>query len=128
MKTEKEIQVSLKDDYKDPEGWTQKKELPAGKPIIVTWISRKGKKSNDGRHKGHTIRFITIEGKPRFDWVEVTWNDVVHPKVCILSEGTRYDEGSPMLTVYCATQDDFVGVEPTRTEDINYCPLCGKEL
>lgn len=126
MKKKGPIEVTLKKDYRfSPDLAPRKKltkKLTAGTPIDVHWVSIK--RGLEG-HKGHTVQFTSKD--KGHDWVEVTWNEVNHPQECILSQ-TPYADDSRMMTIYCATYNDFVGVEPDRTEDIDYCPICGKKL
>ena len=122
MKKEGMIEVTLKADYKSPPDWIPQKKLTAGTSVDVHWVSRK---TRLGGHKGHIVQFVSKDKEPH--WVNTTWDEVNHPQECILSQ-TPYAEGRPMVTIYCATHDDFVGIDPHRAEDINHCPLCGKEL
>lgn len=125
MKIEGRLEVKLRKDYQSPVDWTPQKTLPAGTIIDVFWVSEKAALRGENQHKEHVIQFCSIDKHPH--WVNVTWDDVEHPKNCALSYRTSYAQGQPMVTVYCATRDDFVGVESKRT-DIDHCPLCGKSL
>ena len=125
MKTEGRLLVELRNDYQSPVDWKPQKTLPAGAIIEVFWVSARGELKDKKQHKGHIVHFHSIDQRPH--WVDVTWDDVKPPKQCILSYRTSCGQGSRMATVYCATHDDFVGVEGRRT-DIDHCPLCGKKI
>ena len=104
--------------------------VPAGKEVIVLWVSERHK---DG---GHYIHFGDPDIQGRF--IDAKWDNVEKPVECTLIQAMieggysvmgmgSYAQGQIMGYVYCADRDDFVGVEPGR-KDITNCPLCGKPL
>ncbi len=125
MKEEGRLKVKLRKDYQAPVSYIPPKTLSAGTVIAVFWVSEKGALNDENQHKEHVVQFMSVGDNP--NWVKVAWGDVEPPENCTLSYRTSYGQGEPMVTIYCATRDDFVGVEGERT-DIDHCPLCGKAL
>jgi len=140
------LQVRLAQHYISPED--PKHELAVGTRLELGWASGKfvvsEKTAKDpitihNVHNGHTIHIVDPARaeeilSPRGDYIHIPayyihtpWGSVTKPTECTLST-TGYDLGRPMVVLYCATKDDFVGVEPGRMKDINHCPLCGKQL
>ena len=127
-----ELIVVLKRDYRSPEDHTPQVFLSTGTKIKVYWISGRGGKNY------HDVQFMTIDS---ISCVEVTWDDVEHPKHCMLIQpGLRYwgcedgfgehgiyGQGRPMDAIYCATHNDFIGITTGR-EDIANCPICGRNI
>ncbi len=100
--------------------------LPKGAVVDVFWVSAKN------INGGHDIQFLW-QGHS----AETSWDEVKHPKQCVAVQLMKrdgfgrcmgnYGEGMKMDFVYCATNNDFVGIEPDRA-DVTSCPLCGKHL
>jgi hypothetical protein len=147
MKIKGNLKLKLVEPYMSPTIPGHK--LPAGTDLELGWVSRKlnlpesGAKTEDiaahhNIHKDHAIQIVDPTQPERDSargdrvpvptyWIWVPWEKVTKPTECTLST-TGYDLGCPMVALYCATRDDFAGIEGGRQDEIQNCPLCGEQI